>query len=208
MDRVSGRTTERQIKSSHLIAEQFASADPSARIAVAVLRLIFGERLRTRVWRRALGRHARTGRERRAIRPARERCRARCARRSLRRSIFRQGGRSAPACWTLRATSIFAVDACIGRANQYVRARCIVCAGALLRRLPTIAMPPLREANMRGRRAFARPRPRRDRLSLRSAGRVLPQLSRPRDGLFVRVLRRGRRDARRRAVGKAGLYAA
>jgi cyclopropane-fatty-acyl-phospholipid synthase len=40
---VSGRITARRIKSSHSIAEQFASNDPHARIAVAVLRLLFGE---------------------------------------------------------------------------------------------------------------------------------------------------------------------
>src|SRR5689334_16662677 len=41
--RSSGRTIARRIRSSHLIVERFASRDPYARIAVAILRLIFGD---------------------------------------------------------------------------------------------------------------------------------------------------------------------
>src|SRR5579863_6768790 len=43
MVRDSGPTTARQIRSSLLSAERFASGDPHARIAVAVLRSIFGD---------------------------------------------------------------------------------------------------------------------------------------------------------------------
>jgi cyclopropane-fatty-acyl-phospholipid synthase len=39
----SGPITAKRIKSSHLVAERFASTDPHARIVVAALRLIFGD---------------------------------------------------------------------------------------------------------------------------------------------------------------------
>lgn len=41
MARASGRTTAKRIKSSHLSAERFASSDPHARTALAVLRRVF-----------------------------------------------------------------------------------------------------------------------------------------------------------------------
>jgi cyclopropane-fatty-acyl-phospholipid synthase len=43
MDRDSGRTIAKQTKSSHLTAERFASDDPQARIALAALHALFGE---------------------------------------------------------------------------------------------------------------------------------------------------------------------
>lgn len=149
MDRDSGRTTERQTKSSHLIAEQFASADPNARIAIAVLRLIFGEAFArefgVRLWdgtRVRAENHERfvlhvnaPGALRVAFAPPMD---------------LSAGQAFGAGLLDAEGDLVFAVD-CLYRASESLRPRALLRLLGLLRRLPKIALAPLREAHMRGR---------------------------------------------------------
>ena len=202
-DRDSGRTIAKQTKSSRLTAERFASDDPHARIAACGAARTLRRSIRPRIRDPALGRDPRARRRGRAIRLAGQSAgRAAGGVYSSARSFgwtrFRR--RFARCRGQPRTRRQYPPARERGAARPRERsARSLVGAAATNRH----AVVARGEASRTS--PFASSRSGRDRLSLRSAGRVLSQLSRSRDGLFVRILGRRRRLARRRAIGQGRL---
>ena len=149
MARGFGRITARRIKSSPLTAEQFASADPHARIAIAVLRALFGD-----AYARDFGIRLWDG----------TRIDAECDERfvfvvnapgALRAAFtppldLSPGRAFGAGLIDVEGDLVYAADA-LYRASAAMRARDLVRLVRLLRRLPKIPTPQLREARLRGR---------------------------------------------------------
>jgi cyclopropane-fatty-acyl-phospholipid synthase len=147
--RISGPTTAKQIKSSHLIAERFASEDPHTRIAIAILRVLFGEeyardfgvllwdgtRVAAALQERFLLKINAAGALRAAFTPPLE---------------LSSGRAFGAGLLDVEGDLECAVDA-LFRSRASLRPGRLVRLIRLLRRLPKLVIPPLREARLRGK---------------------------------------------------------
>lgn len=149
MDRGSGRTIAKQTKSSHLTAERFASDDPQARIALAALHALFGE-----AYAREFAIQLWDGTHVPAVEAERFVLRVNlpgALRVAFTPPLDLSAGRAfGSGLLEVEGDLEDAVDT-LYRASTGLRGLAIMRLVRLLRRLPNVATPSLREAKLRGR---------------------------------------------------------